>query len=186
MRALRQRLWLWGEQRRNTSCTWWFQYNNNKLQFANRSLTGENDVLVGTALVNDGLWHHVVAVYDGRERSIYIDGVLDASAGAPNAVSLSGTNRCRCGWAPSGAMTGPAISMRQALYNRALSRRKSQGIYQVAIAANGADDRIPAGITDRVCSRTVTLSMAAFRSGAVVAINGTRRRGHCRAPPARP
>jgi serine/threonine protein kinase len=34
--------------------------------------------LAGHANVNDGKWHHVAGVYDGRRLSLYIDGELDA------------------------------------------------------------------------------------------------------------
>lgn len=41
--------------------------------------------LNGTTDVDDGQWHHVVAVYDGAKKYIYIDGKLDAS------VTVTGT-----------------------------------------------------------------------------------------------
>jgi serine/threonine protein kinase len=36
--------------------------------------------LRGQANVNDGKWHHVAGIYDGRRLSLYIDGELDTSA----------------------------------------------------------------------------------------------------------
>jgi len=38
--------------------------------------------MTGSRIVNDGLWHHVVAVYDGTNKYIYVDGTLDVSAPA--------------------------------------------------------------------------------------------------------
>jgi len=38
--------------------------------------------LVGHANVNDGKWHHVAGIYDGRRLSLYIDGELDTFAPA--------------------------------------------------------------------------------------------------------
>jgi hypothetical protein len=38
--------------------------------------------LTGRANVNDGRWHHVAGVYDGRRLSLYVDGEMDASAPA--------------------------------------------------------------------------------------------------------
>lgn len=35
--------------------------------------------LVGTAVVDDGSWHHLVAVWDGMNINLYVDGKLDAS-----------------------------------------------------------------------------------------------------------
>jgi tetratricopeptide (TPR) repeat protein len=39
------------------------------------------------ANLNDGKWHHVAGVYDGRSMSIYIDGQLDKSAAATGALN---------------------------------------------------------------------------------------------------
>lgn len=43
--------------------------------------------LVGSTPVNDGLWHHVAATYDGAYARLYVDGVQDAFAAAPNGLS---------------------------------------------------------------------------------------------------
>jgi hypothetical protein len=37
----------------------------------------------------DDQWHHVVAVYDGTERAIYIDGIKDASSSTTEAIALN-------------------------------------------------------------------------------------------------
>jgi hypothetical protein len=42
----------------------------------------------GTTPVNDGAWHHVALVRHGRTASLYIDGVLEATATAPRPVDL--------------------------------------------------------------------------------------------------
>jgi len=50
------------------------------------STTGLSNVDLSSARsVNDGLWHHLAAVYDGTNKYIYIDGTLDAS------VAVTGT-----------------------------------------------------------------------------------------------
>jgi len=50
------------------------------------STTGLSNVDLSSARsVNDGLWHHLVAVYDGTKKYIYIDGTLDVS------VAVTGT-----------------------------------------------------------------------------------------------
>lgn len=41
-----------------------------------------DQTLVSATAVADGAWHHVVAVYDGLELRIYVDGVLDAQTAA--------------------------------------------------------------------------------------------------------
>ena len=36
--------------------------------------------IVGTTAVNDGIWHHVMAVNNGTDLKLYVDGVLDNSS----------------------------------------------------------------------------------------------------------
>ena len=43
--------------------------------------------LPGTRAVNDGQWHYVVASYDGRIKSLWIDGQLDAWVAASGAIA---------------------------------------------------------------------------------------------------
>lgn len=38
------------------------------------------DRLVSNSVVSTGVWHHLVAVFDGSEKKIFIDGVLDTSS----------------------------------------------------------------------------------------------------------
>jgi ABC-type transport system involved in multi-copper enzyme maturation permease subunit len=45
--------------------------------------------VVGRKGVNDGQWHHVVAVYDGAAASLYIDGVLDSSSPASGRIATN-------------------------------------------------------------------------------------------------
>jgi len=43
----------------------------------------------GSVSVRDGYWHHVAAVHDGVTTSLYVDGVLDASAAASGLISTN-------------------------------------------------------------------------------------------------
>ena len=45
----------------------------------------------GATDVADDQWHHIVAVFDGKEKRIYVDGQLDASIGI-----LNRSHRGRC------------------------------------------------------------------------------------------
>jgi hypothetical protein len=47
--------------------------------------------LAGNAVIADGSWHHVAAVYDGAELRLYVDGVLDVSAAKALNTSDVGT-----------------------------------------------------------------------------------------------
>jgi WD40 repeat protein len=43
----------------------------------------------GTVNINDGQWHHLVGVYDGKKISLYTDGELDVSEEAMGHISLN-------------------------------------------------------------------------------------------------
>ena len=48
----------------------------------------------GSRVVADGLWHHVVGVYDGAHQNLYIDGTLDASIAYSGGVGVSTDPLC--------------------------------------------------------------------------------------------
>ncbi len=54
----------------------------------------------GNITVNDGVWHHIAAVYDNGTASIYVDGVLDATA---SMGSTMGTGSTRFGFIGTGS-----------------------------------------------------------------------------------
>ena len=49
------------------------------VQFAFNTIPNEQ-LIKGTIPVNDGKWHHVAGVYDGKKMYLYVDGRLDGSA----------------------------------------------------------------------------------------------------------
>ena len=51
----------------------------------------------GSVVINDGLWHHIAVVYDGNDKYIYVDGVLDATVANPHSGSALGKNTTRYG-----------------------------------------------------------------------------------------
>lgn len=51
--------------------------DTNYLTFTTNSSGGEH-ILEGSVSVNDNEWHHIVAVFDGSDKLLYIDGILDA------------------------------------------------------------------------------------------------------------
>ncbi|MEM6602323.1 MAG: LamG domain-containing protein, partial [Verrucomicrobiota bacterium] len=55
--------------------------DNGRVGFS--TVGGTVDDLQGATAVNDGQWHHVAAVYDGTNKYLYVDGVLEATK--PNA-----------------------------------------------------------------------------------------------------
>ncbi|HTI98108.1 MAG TPA: LamG-like jellyroll fold domain-containing protein [Dongiaceae bacterium] len=51
-----------------------------------RFAVGSNPDATGTANLNDGQWHQLCGVYDGSSIYLYIDGLLDVSGGATDAI----------------------------------------------------------------------------------------------------
>lgn len=60
---------------------------NNGLDFSCLGLSPSN--ISGSKNVNDGQWHHVAGVYDRSELSLYVDGIVDASAAASGTISTT-------------------------------------------------------------------------------------------------
>ena len=56
-----------------------------------------------TTGLNDGAWHHVAVVYDGTDKQIYIDGVLDSTAANPHGGAAVGTGNDRFGFIGDGS-----------------------------------------------------------------------------------
>ena len=53
--------------------------------------------------LNDGSWHHVAVVYDGTNKSIYVDGSLDSTVAAHNGVPLGRLGYTRYGFIGDGS-----------------------------------------------------------------------------------
>ena len=103
--------------------------SSNFVAFGTSGLTQTD--LAGTISINDGAWHHIVAVYDGSaNKYIYHNGALDASVGATGSISTNGTNfligenaeQSGRGW------KGNIDDVR--IYNRALSSTEANQLYQ--------------------------------------------------------
>jgi hypothetical protein len=61
-------------------------YVNNQMDFRTPGASVVDNV--GTRVVADGLWHHVVGVYDGSTSSLYIDGTLDSAVAATGGIAV--------------------------------------------------------------------------------------------------
>jgi hypothetical protein len=101
--------------------------NSSVIGFSTSGLS--NVDLPGTQNVNDGQWHHVAAVYDGTNKYIYVDGVLDATVPATGTIAQNsypvciGENGEALGHLWNGLIDEASI------YNRALSALEIQTIY---------------------------------------------------------
>ncbi|MEM8896112.1 MAG: LamG domain-containing protein, partial [Bacteroidota bacterium] len=69
--------------------------DNGTVGFSTNS--GGMDDFYGVTVVNDDQWHHIAAVYDGVDKHIYVDGVLDGSRTNPHNGNALGSNNTRFG-----------------------------------------------------------------------------------------
>lgn len=69
---------------------------------ADNAAIDDFDAPAGTQ-VNDGQWHHIVAVYDGTDKIIYIDGVQVATKANPHGGRPLGTGVSRFGFLGDGS-----------------------------------------------------------------------------------
>lgn len=72
--------------------------------------------------INDGTWHHVIAIYDGSLIKIYVDGLLKASTSYSGGIPYSGSN-LRIGTNYSSTSTGNFNGTMDnvRIYNRVIS-----------------------------------------------------------------
>ena len=61
----------------------------NSVEFASSGLTNNYwGSVYGHSNINDGQWHHITGVYDGKEIPLYVDGTLDVSEEATGYITL--------------------------------------------------------------------------------------------------
>ncbi len=124
-----------------------------------------HDRLLGTTAVNDGRWHHACALYDGKDKSLYVDGHSDGQSENGHAGLSLGTGVVRYGFIGTGSeateFNGATHQDRSfigviddiGLYDRALSGAEIQTL-RTAIGAPAAyyaldiDFKDRAGIAD--------------------------------------
>jgi tetratricopeptide (TPR) repeat protein len=104
------------------------------LGFACAGLSPQTWVLSTTA-VNDGQWHHIVAVYDGSKLRIYTDGKLDSSVNATGTITVNNSPVCIGeNLAETGRFWNGLIDDLR-IYNYALSADDVKSLYEIAAAA---------------------------------------------------
>ena len=84
---------------------------------------------IGSTRVDDGAWHHVAGVDNGKGAtwSVYVDGVVDATGPNTNLNTAAGAD-WRIGQWLDGTMNFPGIIDEVRYYNRALSTSEIQSI----------------------------------------------------------
>lgn len=104
----------------------------NKLNFY---LNGINSPswLEGTASLNDNAWHLVVATYDGKTRTLYVDGKVDGSDSKTGSIS-TGSSSVLLGERDTGVGTDNynGVMDEVRIYNRALTPSEVEGLYNFA------------------------------------------------------
>ncbi|MCK5787931.1 MAG: LamG domain-containing protein, partial [Chlamydiia bacterium] len=90
--------------------------DNGYVGFSTTDNDSHTDDFNGTTAVNDGIWHHIVAVYDGTDKRIYVDGVLDATKVNPHGGLDLGTGITRYGYLGDGSESSSYNSSRNDFY----------------------------------------------------------------------
>jgi len=72
--------------------------------FSTTSSAGDIDDMQGaTSGLNDGMWHHMAVVYDGSDKLIYVDGVLDGTDSSAHGGLPLGRGPTRYGFIGDGS-----------------------------------------------------------------------------------
>ena len=77
--------------------------DNGRLGFSTSDSSGNIHDFYGNTPVNDGKWHHVAAVYDGEDKFLYVDGILDRKEMNPHGAKALGTGLIRFGFIGDGS-----------------------------------------------------------------------------------
>jgi hypothetical protein len=101
--------------------------NSSVIGFSTTGLS--NGDLAGNKNINDGQWHHVAAVYDGTNKYIYVDGVLDASAPATGMLAQNSYPVCLGENVEAPGHLWNGLIDEVSIYNCALSASEIQADY---------------------------------------------------------
>ena len=109
---------------------------SNKLSFYLLLSGGNSGWLQGTTSLNDNLWHHVAATYDGVTLRVYVDGLLENSR-AGSGTLPTGTSPVRIGGRLFIANTFDGLMDEVRIWNVARSQSDIQAnMWNTALAAN--------------------------------------------------
>jgi len=96
----------------------WHDQGTNVVNFATYSSSGGIDDMPGKTNVRDGHWHFITAVYDGTDKRIYVDGVLDATESNPHSGAGLGKGTTRYGFIGDGSEATSFNDKRNGFYYR--------------------------------------------------------------------
>jgi hypothetical protein len=122
-----------------TAASWWIGTNaSGYAAFELRDNGSNNLVLSGTKLLNNGQWHHIVAVRDNStdQNRLYVDGVLEASGpiNYPNSFIADNPTEINVGWLHRANSGDPEYHFigsidEVAIFNRAVSAAEVTSFY---------------------------------------------------------
>ncbi|MFP4097870.1 MAG: LamG domain-containing protein, partial [Alphaproteobacteria bacterium] len=104
--------------------------SENQVRFQVRDNNAEMGYALGTTLVNDSQWHHVVGVKNGNDLHIYVDGVLEGTDDTKTFATSIGGDDVRIGYSVDGGsrnVDGKLDDIR--IYNYALSDAQITALY---------------------------------------------------------
>ena len=129
--------------------------------------------MVGSRIVNDGVYHHVALVRTQTSLSFYVDGTLDVTGTTPGVASISNAVNLVAGKSVCVGADGTVRLAGQldeiSVYLRALSLSELQAIYNAGTAGK-CTAPVPATITSHPANQTVA---AGSNVTFTVAANGT-------------
>jgi len=104
-----------------------FGINNGKLAWYDE-LSGSSNHFTSTHIINDDVWHHMIATRGGAALTFFVDGVQVAtSTTGTNSLNNNGMEIGRANWTSNEHWDGPLDDIR--LYNRALSASEAMQLY---------------------------------------------------------
>jgi hypothetical protein len=128
-----------------------------------------------TTAINDGQWHHIIGMYDGVTIQIWVDGVLENSAGHAAATMQSNSNVVAIGAEPSGSPFKGGID-EVSIFDTALSAAEVLELYQLTdpggmwttgvqgtgLEFDGAGDMVELDVSNMPKFHDQSLSVAAW------------------------
>lgn len=115
----------------STNRNYWFAIHSTTNVLLFYFYVGEtNKTINGSTVVADGNWHHVVAVYDGSLRYLYVDGKSDATPTSPGGNPNVGTSNVYIGAEAGITRFFNGLLDNVMIFNRALSAAEIAQLYR--------------------------------------------------------
>lgn len=106
----------------------------------------ETGTTYGAAPAGDGLWHHIVATTgNGTVTQLYVDGILEATGGAPTIAASGANNNLLCiGCNPDNGREFNGLIDDIAMWDRVITAQEVTDIHAAGLAGNSISSLFPA------------------------------------------